>query len=474
MSKRISLWLRILLPLFLLVTLDIWPGSREVSRDLQMAREARSANRPDRLAVVLRKIADREPYRPGLNEEIGSAAFAAGDYSGAIQSFNEAYALGELLPEGKVGLARALEKTGDAENAILIWKDLANQVVGANDAPMYLTNLLRKMRRYNDAVEAARQWQEKAPDDPEAAYELALLMAAGDPPEALEWLEIAARQDPAVYQSRLVSLRAASAQAGRNDVAGYKPVVMGRWLGNQGAWDLAEEAFREALRQSPGYAEAWAFLGQAKLQQGQDGIAEIERAIRLNPNSVIARALAALYWGQRGDTSKAIDEMQVVVQLEPAQPIWKVELGNLTAVNGDIPAAQVLFQEACRLAPDNATVWAETAHFSLTYAVDLRGFGLPAARKAVTLQPGDPQSLDLMGNVLFQLGDLYGAERILQLGINKNAHYAPYYFHLGQVYLQMKDLPKAAEYLHRAAALDPEGITGQQARRLIEQYLGGS
>ena len=46
-------------------------------------------------------------------------------------------------------------------------------------------------------------------------------------------------------------------------------------------WDLAEYWMQKAVESSPDYAEAWAFLAEARQQRGLDGKEQINRALEL-------------------------------------------------------------------------------------------------------------------------------------------------------------------------------------------------
>jgi Tfp pilus assembly protein PilF len=104
--------------------------------------------------------------------------------------------------------------------------------------------------------------------------------------------------------------------------------------------------------------------------------------------------------------------------------------------------------------------------------VDLHTLGLPAARQAILLAPGDPGALDAMGLTLLKLGDDASAERFLQQALEKDATYAPASLHMGQLYLKQDDAGRAYLYLKRAANLGGKNSIGLTARRLLSQYYG--
>jgi tetratricopeptide (TPR) repeat protein len=252
----------------------------------------------------------------------------------------------------------------------------------------------------------------------------------------------------------------------------YKLTVMGRWLGGIGNWDLAEAAFVRAVEAGPDYAEAWAFLGQARSELGLGGLDELEQAVQINPKSTLAQALLASYFAGQGDFEAALVHMRSAGQLEPDRAVWQVELGNYSAANGSIPDAIGYFAAARELEPDNPLVWAATASFSLAYGVDVRALGLPAARHLIWLRPNQAEGYDLAGAILFSLGDLRGAERFLQRALVVESDYALAHYHLGQLCLQLSQMENARHHLRKAIEFDQTGGTAKAAQRLLERYLG--
>jgi len=116
-------------------------------------------------------------------------------------------------------------------------------------------------------------------------------------------------------------------------------------------------------------------------------------------------------------------------------------------------------------------VWKSITSFSLKYNVELRSMGLPAARRSVELRPNDPASLDSLGSILMALGDVRGAERILQQSIQIDPAYAPGHYHLAQVLIQLSEQDQAVVHLQFAVKLDEGGPVGAMAGRLLGRIL---
>jgi tetratricopeptide (TPR) repeat protein len=280
----------------------------------------------------------------------------------------------------------------------------------------------------------------------------------------------AAQLDPALDAS-VQSLRSALNTAALTDEPAYQFVVSGRALGAAGNWDLAAEAFRNALALRADYGEAWAWLSEAKQQQGLDGAAEIKRAVALDQDSAMLESLYGLYLQRQGQPRQALTAFQKAADLEPENPGWQMALGGAYEQAGDLIAALEHLQSAVGLAPNSASAWQALAGFSLRNSVDLSGVGLPAARRMVELSNGDWQSDDIAGQILLEMSDVVGAEALLKRALELDPTQAAPSLHLGVLYLQTGNRAAAFSYLTLAKTFDPDGPNGWQAKRLLEQFF---
>jgi predicted negative regulator of RcsB-dependent stress response len=77
-----------------------------------------------------------------------------------------------------------------------------------------------------------------------------------------------------------------------------------------------------------------------------------------------------------------------------------------------------------------------------------------------------------MGEVLFKLNDLQGAERFLQQAIKDSGQILAH-LRLGQIYIQQMRMDEAYKNLHEVVD-DPDAARSEYepAHRLLEQYYG--
>jgi tetratricopeptide (TPR) repeat protein len=222
-------------------------------------------------------------------------------------------------------------------------------------------------------------------------------------------------------------------------------------------WLLAAQAFQQATEVEAGNAEAWAWLGEAKQHLGQDAATDLERAVSLDGNSIIVRTLRGLYWKRQGNDRAALTEYQAAAAAAPGNPVWQVSLAETLANLGNLDGALESYQRAIQIAPEEPQYWRLLAAFCVEYGIRLREVGLPAAQKAVDLDPEDYMALDVLGSAQLISGEYTRAQETLLLAIDKESNYAPPHLHLAMVYLQTGDRNAAYRELSIALELDRMG-----------------
>jgi tetratricopeptide (TPR) repeat protein len=303
-----------------------------------------------------------------------------------------------------------------------------------------------------------------------AHYRVGLLMTVLEPEQALPELMLASSLDPET-DSAVQTLRAALNLSATQTAPAEKMLSIGRALGLVQEWELAVAAFEKAVSEDPRNAEAWAWLGEAKQQTGQDGSVELDRAASLQDSSVIVHALRGLYWNRQKQYLKMLAEYQRAAELEPDNPAWQAELGNAYSRMDDLASAFSAYQHATVLAPNDATYWRLLAVFCAENGIYLEETGLPAAQKALELSPDDPFVQDALGWSYLSSGRYANAEQVLKNTVTLFPDHLPARIHLAMTYLAQGDRSAAYLELSYVQNADPEGVNGQLAKKLLEQYF---
>jgi tetratricopeptide (TPR) repeat protein len=243
-------------------------------------------------------------------------------------------------------------------------------------------------------------------------------------------------------------------------------VLIGRGLGLLQEWELARVAFDSAVEADGKNAEAWAWLGEANYQTGQEAGTELDRAVALDPNSSTVHGLRGLYYQRTGNFRSALTEFQAAAKIDDQNPAWQVSVGETYSKLGDLIRALEAYQSATKLAPEDAQYWRMLALFCAQNNVNIKTIGIPAAQKAVILEKNNVASLDLLGWVLL-LGERYPeAERQLNKALEIDPQNAMVHLHLGMLYLQLGNRDQA--YQHFAAARD---LGNPDADAILKQYF---
>jgi len=126
-----------------------------------------------------------------------------------------------------------------------------------------------------------------------------------------------------------------------------------------GRWPDAEADFRRALEISPEQPEVLNYLGYSWIDRGerlQEGLALIERAVELRPQS--GAIIDSLGWAhyRLGDYPQALLHLEHAVELEPADPTLNDHLGDVYWRLGRRIEARFQWQRALTLEPSNREV----------------------------------------------------------------------------------------------------------------------
>jgi tetratricopeptide (TPR) repeat protein len=471
---RILSRLLLLLVLTPLLGLSVLPHT--ASLNLKNAYQAMRNGFTRQAAGQLAAAAAQMPGRDDLWESAGRYALQGNDPQDAILYLQNAI---KQKPSAArlILLGDAYQKSGDLRAAILAWE---NAIQAGGEASQIYANLWQVQQQVGDypsAIQSLQALLQTQSGDANLTFQLALLLATQQPKAALPYLAQTADSDTSL-KTEANSLSQAINQALVENDRAYTLLAAGRALATNNHWDLAIQAFHQACLQRPDYAEAWAYLGEALQHRPPDagvpqdaGLAELQKAMALDPHSLVANTFLGVYWQRHQENGQALKAFQTAASLDPKNPVFQVEIGNTLAQMGNLAEAQSAYQIAITLAPNDPDYLRQMAAFSLKYEYQLHQLALPAARQAVILSPDDAATLDLMGQVLFKLNDLTDSGRFFERALQANSQYAPAHMHLGLLLLYQSDPQRAYQELTLARSLDPNGQTAEQSERLLQTYF---
>lgn len=307
------------------------------------------------------------------------------------------------------------------------------------------------------------------PDPLELSYQEGLLLAAADPLAALPLLEeLAFSSHPDSESARML---AQAIRTGRlADDPAYLLTTSGQGLAAIGEWRLAQKAFLQAVELEPEYAEAWAYLGEAQQQNGEDGYPALQRALDLNPESLSALLFTALYWQRQQDYARAELHYNLAALQQPENASIQVQWGQNSILAGDVNGARRHFELAAELSPDDLQIWAYVARYSIDSELFVEELGLPAALRILLEQPENPEALVLVGRAYLSLDNKVTASVYLEQAVSLYPHYMPAHYYYALFLLANQENAEAFIHLNKVIALAPGSMQAELASELIVQY----
>lgn len=220
---------------------------------------------------------------------------------------------------------------------------------------------------------------------------------------------------------------------GTSNLAAYQLVLRGRYFWNQRALDKAMQAFGEAVKLDPSYAQAWAglsdgfsFLGyygaippRAAFDRGRAAAERAVSADPLLPEAHYARGLFELLLGH--DMELAGRSLRRAVELGPRLGAPRATLCQWLALTGDMEASRAEAESALALEPLSPLIagtvaWAavmsgepDRAQRLAQHGLDLAPDSLPClwTMGGALLEDGKvPAALDWLGRALERSGRL--------------------------------------------------------------------
>jgi len=475
--QSLSIYLRIIVVSLFVALLGLAPRPHAAARFLENAGQSITSGDLLTASEALAGAAEYFPWRYELNLAAGRYAIQAGDPKQAIQYFERPGVISHLSYDDMVLLGDAYTQSGDPFMAEAIWK----RVTGSNGSSLAnerLAKLYLQRKDYPLAITELQTLLTQNPADIPLYYQIGSIYAVTDPSKALPFLIQAAEIDPN-NGTHAQTLHDKIRTASLFDEPSYTLLIAGRQLADWGEWELAAEAFQNATLLRPEYADAWAFLGEARQQLSlleanpvsAAGLPELEQALQIDPKSPLANTFMGLYLERQDDYSQAYTYIERAIAASPDDPFLQSELGNILAKMGDLPAAQSAYEAAIQLTQQDPLFYRLLAEFALQNQIQTREIALPAARQAISLDPANASSLDVMAQVMLTLEDYHSAERFAQKALHADPGFTAAYLHLGMAYVYLQEPDLARQWLQQAETANPDSWIATQAKRMLEYYF---
>ncbi len=247
------------------------------TNDLQAAKSALNEGRAAEAAPLFESAARDLFWRKDLWEQAGLAAYSSGDRASSVRLLEIARQEHSISAEGWDTLGAVFWIDHDVTTAMSIWESGSQSF--PKSAPLYDHLIMAYHERGNfPAEQAALIKRLSLGPDAAAHYRLGLLLTLSEIGRAQQEFNAASSLDPEYGPAATTLVSALNSAELESDPA-QRLVIIGRGLGLVEEWGLALKAFEQAASLDGSNAEAWAWLGEARQHQGQDGRRELDKAL---------------------------------------------------------------------------------------------------------------------------------------------------------------------------------------------------
>ncbi|MGA8056335.1 MAG: XrtA/PEP-CTERM system TPR-repeat protein PrsT [Burkholderiales bacterium] len=308
------------------------------------------------------------PNDPGVLRLAGELAFATGDTAKAVQYFDRAAAADKDNAGLRTRLGQMRLATGDVERAMKDFETASELDPTQGQADLALVATHMRKREFDKALAATATLEKKQPKSPVPANLRGVILAAkGDVKGARENFE------------KALALQGNFLPAARNlarlDLAEKQP-------------DAAKKRMETILATEPG--NEGAILSLAEIQQAtgatpQEVVATLERGIKANPNSAVARLGLVNYYARTKDNKSALAAAQAAAAALPDNPQVLEVLGVMQQANGAQADAIATFNKLVTVQPQSLQGFMRLAGAQFG-AKDYDG-SIKSLRQALSLRP---------------------------------------------------------------------------------------
>lgn len=270
----------------------------------------------------------------------------------------------------KASFERALEflTAGDAVMAEKICRRTIKEISNSDpNIQVLLCVALIRQGRSGSAVKRLKHILRSFPDFPPAVEELGnALLAQNKPDQAIDAFQQALKINPE-NAAVMIKLGKIYSKLGRKDEANEmyqsalaleptkERVATAAQAFARGQTEEAEKICRQVLREHPNEVDAMRLLASIanKLEQRDDAIILLERAVELKPKFAGAWADLAETYTESEKFGEALDAVQRVIKLQPNMPFGHMIRGSILGKKDDHEGAINAFKEALEIEPEH-------------------------------------------------------------------------------------------------------------------------
>jgi tetratricopeptide (TPR) repeat protein len=248
----------------------------------------------------------------------------------------------------------------------------------------------------------------------------------------------------------------------------------------------AEVTARGLLKNSPNDVDAHKLLGRIYLRQLGEGqnavssgaasadvlnqaIAEYEKIVALQPNSVEDRMVLGQLYTVKHDAKKAEEQFQTAQAIEPESEEVVLNLARLYAESGDLQHAAKVIQD---VSENDRTPKMEFALGAAYDQLKQSKDAIAAYQRAEDMDPGDAQTMDALGQALLADNQLDEALKQFKALADADPENVEPLVHIGEIQRRQGKYEDALVTIRKAHKLDPTSLEAGYNEGLLLDVLG--
>jgi tetratricopeptide (TPR) repeat protein len=222
-----------------------------------------------------------------------------------------------------------------------------------------------------------------------------------------------------------------------------------------GALAQAKGIYQRILEQEPRHAGALHLWGMVAYEQGQveTAIEKIQAAIEINPSNPIYHSNLGNIFREQRRLEEAALACREAIRLKPDYAEAHMNLGNVLRDCRQLDEAIAEFREAIRVRPQFGQGYANLG--SALLEKGQLDEGIAECQHAIQLDPGRAEAHSDLGVALLKKGRSEDAIRSCQEAIRLRPRYAAAYVNLGCALNRLKKFEEAAGAFREAIQIDP-------------------
>jgi tetratricopeptide (TPR) repeat protein len=431
--------------------LNLYPVDIEGLKAVRLANQTLKDGQSKAAVNQYTAILSHSPEKIFLYQNAGEAAFLVEEFGLAKYYLELADYNNDLDENGRLILGDVYQLNGNWEQAVNVWKKIDLNKKNTNDVSTRLLNVYINRSMWSDAEQTLKTRLNLYPDERETSEMLAWIEMYIDPEKArIVFNELSVGTE--MLFNDVISLIDKYPEI--KDDAQQESIwwlEVGDLAAKNNHPDIALKAFEKSTEIDGKFAVGWTKIALQKQMMHVDVDNEIELALKYGKNDPIANAMLAEFWYKEKKPELSVIYLHKALEIDPNSQYSSLRLSQILSEIGNINEGLKYIKKSA-LQQNTANGWKSVIIYCLGNGIYIRDEALPAARKAISLEPDSSEILDLAGQVFVALEDDFTAERYFNQAITKDNAYYPAHLHIGSLYVSIGSIEKARDHLTIAAS----------------------